>query len=177
MKSQGWGPSPIRLVSFWEEILIAGLLSHPSEDSAKRRPGAPGRVILSGDSPADTSLRLLLFEPQTVASCYSSPRCLRYTVTQLVHCHLIPYTPLYTILLFSMFLWKQKHRMTYTLKKFFNIYFYLFAMPGLVVACGIFSCSMWDLISWAGMESKPSALGAWSLSHWTASEVPRMTYI
>ena len=27
-------------------------------------------------------------------------------------------------------------------------------------------CSMWDLVPWSGIESRPSALGAQSLSHW-----------
>ena len=33
------------------------------------------------------------------------------------------------------------------------------------------SCGMHDLISWSGFEPKPSAWGAWSLSHWTTREV------
>ena len=55
---------------------------------------------------------------------------------------------------------------------FFNTYFYL-AVPGLscsskdflVVACG-------TLVLWLGIKPRPLALGAWSLSHWTAREVP-----
>ena len=35
-----------------------------------------------------------------------------------------------------------------------------------MVACGIFSWGMWDLVPWPGMELEPSALGARSLSHW-----------
>ena len=41
----------------------------------------------------------------------------------------------------------------------------------LVVACGIFSCHMWDLVPWPGMELRPPALNTQSLSHWTTSEV------
>ena len=41
----------------------------------------------------------------------------------------------------------------------------------LVVACELFSCSMWDLVPWPGIEPGPPALGAWSLSHWTTREV------
>ena len=41
-----------------------------------------------------------------------------------------------------------------------------------VVALGIFSCAMRDLVPQAGMEPGPPALGARSLSHWTTREVP-----
>ena len=50
---------------------------------------------------------------------------------------------------------------------FLYIYFlfiYL-AAPGL-------SCGMWDLVPWPGIEPGLPALGARSLSHWTAREVP-----
>ena len=40
------------------------------------------------------------------------------------------------------------------------------AAPGL-------SCSMWDLVSWPGIEPRPPAWAAWSLNHWTSREVPR----
>ena len=33
-------------------------------------------------------------------------------------------------------------------------------------------CGMWDLVPWPGIEPRPPALGAWSLSHCTAREVP-----
>ena len=53
----------------------------------------------------------------------------------------------------------------------------------LVTACGIFSCgmrtltcSMWDLVPWPGIEPGPSALGAWSLSHWTTREVSVLSF-
>ena len=38
----------------------------------------------------------------------------------------------------------------------------------------IFSCSMWDLVLGLGIEPRPSALGAWSLSHQTTREVPTL---
>ena len=41
-----------------------------------------------------------------------------------------------------------------------------------VVARGIFSCGMWDLVPWSGIKAGPPALGAQSLSHWTTREVP-----
>ena len=62
-----------------------------------------------------------------------------------------------------------------------NIFIYLVA-PGL--SCGTqdlgsslphtqsFSCSMWALVPWQGMESGPPELRAQSLSHWTTWEVP-----
>ena len=31
--------------------------------------------------------------------------------------------------------------------------------------CGIFSCRVWDLVVWPGIEPRPPALGAWSLCH------------
>ena len=40
------------------------------------------------------------------------------------------------------------------------------------VACGIISCGMWDLVPQLRIEPRPSAVGAWSLSHWTTREVP-----
>ena len=46
-----------------------------------------------------------------------------------------------------------------------------------VVACGIFSCSMWDLVPSPGMKLWPSALGAWSLSHWATGEVPDFPFL
>ena len=56
---------------------------------------------------------------------------------------------------------------------FLNIYLFIWLLLVLVVACGIFSCGMWDLVPWPGIEPGPPALGAQSLSHWTTREVPR----
>ena len=39
----------------------------------------------------------------------------------------------------------------------------------LVAACGIFSCSIWGLVPWPGIEPGSPMLGMWSLSHWTPS--------
>ena len=57
---------------------------------------------------------------------------------------------------------------------FYVIDFYLLMWMHwvLVVARGIFSCSMWDLVPWPGIVLGSPALGAWSLSHWTTREVP-----
>ena len=46
----------------------------------------------------------------------------------------------------------------------------------LVVVHGIFSCSIWDLVPWAGIECWPPALGVWSLNHWTTREVPTVVF-
>ena len=45
-----------------------------------------------------------------------------------------------------------------------------------VAACGTFSWGMWDLVLWPGIEPRPPALGAQSLSHWTAREVPSLCF-
>ena len=43
-----------------------------------------------------------------------------------------------------------------------------------IFSCGLWtlSCSMWDLVPWPGIESRPLALGAWILSHWITREAP-----
>jgi len=55
---------------------------------------------------------------------------------------------------------------------------YLWDLGTLVVSFGIFSwslwtlsCSMWDVVSWPGIEPRTPALGAWKLSHWTTRKV------
>ena len=55
---------------------------------------------------------------------------------------------------------------------FFNIYLFIWQYWVLVVACRIFSCSMWALLPWPGLRPSPPALEAQSLSHWTTREVP-----
>jgi len=68
---------------------------------------------------------------------------------------------------------------------FIIIYFYLLIWLYwvLVVACGIFSCSivtfscsMWDIVPQPGVEERSPALGMWSPSHWTAREVPHSPF-
>ena len=39
------------------------------------------------------------------------------------------------------------------------------------LAFRIFSCNMQDLVPWSGIEPRTTALGVWSLSHWTTREV------
>ena len=76
-------------------------------------------------------------------------------------------------------------------KNYLFIWLYWF----LVVALGIFdlwsslqhaesllsmqtlSCGTWDLVLWPGIESRPPALGAQSLNHWTTREVPQSSVI
>ena len=38
------------------------------------------------------------------------------------------------------------------------------------------NCSLWDLVPWPGIEPRPPALGAQSLSHWTTREVPKSNF-
>ena len=52
-------------------------------------------------------------------------------------------------------------------KKYLFIY-----LATLGLGCGIFSCGMWDVVPWSGIEPGPPASGAWNLSHWTTREVP-----
>ena len=35
---------------------------------------------------------------------------------------------------------------------------------------------MWDLVPWPGTKPRPPALGAWSLTHWTTGEVPKLGF-
>ena len=58
-------------------------------------------------------------------------------------------------------------------------YLFTWLQRVLVTALRTFSCSlrtlswgMWNLIPCPGIEAQPPALGAWSLSQWTAREVP-----
>ena len=39
------------------------------------------------------------------------------------------------------------------------------------------SCGMWDLAPCPGIEPRPPALGAQSLSHWTTREVPKFIFL
>ena len=46
----------------------------------------------------------------------------------------------------------------------------------LAAACELFSCSIWDLVPWLGIEPGPHALKAQSVSHWTTREVPNFCF-
>ena len=54
----------------------------------------------------------------------------------------------------------------------FKIYIYLILSLFIYLATPGLSCSMWDLVPWAGIEPGPPALGLWSPSYWTTREVP-----
>ena len=47
----------------------------------------------------------------------------------------------------------------------------------LVAAHGLFSCSMWNLVPWPGIEPRPPAWGAQRLSHWTTRKVPPLHFL
>ena len=51
------------------------------------------------------------------------------------------------------------------------------AAPGLLCGIQALSCSMWDLVPWAGIEPGLPALGAQSLNRWTTREVPFPSYL
>ena len=59
-----------------------------------------------------------------------------------------------------------------SLKKKTKTSIYLAAL-GLSCSMGDISCCMWDLVPWPGIELQTLALGAWSLSHRTTTEVPQ----
>ena len=47
------------------------------------------------------------------------------------------------------------YQVSFTFKK----YLFIWLCQVLVVACGIFSCSTWDLVPWLGIKRRPPALG------------------
>ena len=55
------------------------------------------------------------------------------------------------------------------------LFFSVWQLWVFAVAYRIFSCSMWDLVSWPGIEPETPALGAQGLSHWTTREVPMLS--
>ena len=46
----------------------------------------------------------------------------------------------------------------------------------LAAACELFSCGVWDLVPWLGIEPGPHAMRTQSLSHWTTREVPNFCF-
>ena len=58
-----------------------------------------------------------------------------------------------------------------TWKSFFFFFFKDYLLLFILSSQGL-SCNMWDLVPWPGVEPRPPALGAWSLSHWSTREVP-----
>ena len=49
-------------------------------------------------------------------------------------------------------------------------------LQSLLQHTGFFSCSMWNLVPWPGIEPWPPALGVQRLSHWTTMEVLRQCF-
>ena len=66
-------------------------------------------------------------------------------------------------------LWQQIFNLLYL---FIFKYVFISLFQILVVACRIFSCGMWDLVPWPGIEHRPPVLGMCSFNHWTTREVP-----
>ena len=55
---------------------------------------------------------------------------------------------------------------------------YLWHVDFLVAACELLDgAGMWDLVPQPGIEPRPPALGAQSLTHWATSEVPSLIFI
>ena len=71
--------------------------------------------------------------------------------------------------------WRNLSTRKILLVLFFYIYVLIWLYWVLVVTCRIFSCGMWDLVPWPGIEPCPLALRVWSLSHWATREVPHCT--
>ena len=62
--------------------------------------------------------------------------------------------------------WKVTEQFFFSKKLFKYIYLFIWLYQVLVAARKIFSCSMWDLISWPGINPDHTpALGVWNLSH------------
>ena len=53
-----------------------------------------------------------------------------------------------------------------------NLFFLIFIYWAVLGLC----CGMKTLFLWSGIKPGPSALGAWSLHHWTTSKVPLIWY-
>ena len=77
-------------------------------------------------------------------------------------------------------LWSNSHIHTWLLEKTYVIFIWLLWI--LIAAHGNFGyvmwtlgCDMWDLVLWLGIKpGPPASSGAWSLSHWTTREVPKL---
>ena len=61
---------------------------------------------------------------------------------------------------------------TWHLKILFFFFFFKDYLLLFILSAQGLSCNMWDLVPWPGVEPRPPALGAWSLSHWSTREVP-----
>ena len=63
-----------------------------------------------------------------------------------------------------------------TILFFFFLILFIWLCQVLVLACEIFCCGTWHLVLHPGIEPKPPALGAWSVTPWTTREVPHHSF-
>ena len=69
--------------------------------------------------------------------------------------------------------WGVPPRMCLSLLSLFLWFFFVVVVIVFIYLAPLgLSCSIWDLLSWSGIEARPPALGVWGLSHWTTREVP-----
>ena len=96
---------------------------------------------------------------------YCSPSGYKHVNSKLFHSLLMCVASSF-LMLEPDFGWKSCYlcRESWHLDFILKLFIYL-TMPGL-------SYGIWDLLPWRGVELRPPALGAWSLSHWTTKEVP-----
>ena len=59
----------------------------------------------------------------------------------------------------------------------YNYYLFNWLCQVLRAAHGIFSCHVWDLAPWPGIETGSPGLGACNLNHWSTREVPGPLYL
>ena len=57
-----------------------------------------------------------------------------------------------------------------------NCVFFLFYFLFIYLTAPSFSCGMWNLLPWPGIEPRHPALERQSLSHWTTMEVPNCAF-
>ena len=69
--------------------------------------------------------------------------------------------------------WVGSNKVVELKKKKIKQFFFFSILKKYYSAATGLSSSMWDLVSWPGIEPGFPALGAWNLSHWTTREVPK----
>ena len=97
----------------------------------------------------------------------------------LLYSRVISYTHIYLLFLYFplWFITGYRVKCVYSLKKYLFIHSFISLHLVLVVACRIFSCSIWDLVPWPRIELRPLALGAQNLSHWITREAPKVIVV
>ena len=53
-------------------------------------------------------------------------------------------------------------------------YLFIWLQQVLVVARRIFSCSLWDLVPWPGIEPQAPCIGSSEFSHWATRKIPSL---